>query len=80
MALRDLARRRQERRWVPAGVGTVAWLSVVYLVDLALFVLVFWIIRSRRASVGLKTTVILTAVVLYLASLVALIFISAKQL
>jgi len=56
----------------------MAWLSAVYLVDLALFVLVFWIIRVRRASVRLKTTVVLTAVVLYLASLAVLIFISAK--
>jgi hypothetical protein len=58
----------------------VAWLSVVYLVDLALFVLVFWIIRSRRASARLKTAVILTAVVLYLTSLVVLIFISKRPL
>jgi hypothetical protein len=58
----------------------MAWLSIVYLVDLALFVLVFWIIRQRRTSVRLKTTVILTAVVLYLASLVVLIFISARPL
>lgn len=58
----------------------MTWLSFVYLVDLALFVLVFWIIRSRRASVTLKTTVILTAVVLYLTSLVVLIFISARPL
>ncbi len=56
------------------------WLSFVYLVDLALFVLVFWIIRTRRASVGLKTAVILTAVVLYLISLVVLIFISERPL
>jgi hypothetical protein len=58
----------------------MAWLSLVYLVDLALFVLVFWIIRSRRASVRLKTVVILTAVVLYLTSLVVLIFISQRPL
>ena len=59
---------------------TMAWLSLVYVVDLALFVLVFWIIRSRRASARVKTAVILTAVVLYLTSLVVLIFISAKHL
>lgn len=58
----------------------MTWLSFVYLVDLALFVLVFWIIRSRRASARLKTVVILTAVVLYLTSLVVLIFISARPL
>ena len=58
----------------------MAWLSVVYLVDLALFVLVFWIVRQRQAGVRLKATVILTAVVLYLASLVVLIFISTKPL
>lgn len=58
----------------------MAWLSLVYLVDLALFVLVFWVIRLRRASAGLKLAVILSAVVLYLASLVVLIFISAKPL
>ncbi len=58
----------------------MAWLSVVYVVDLALFVLVFWVIRLRRASAGLKTAVVLTAVVLYLASLVALIIISARPL
>ena len=57
----------------------MVWLSLVYLVDLGLFVLVFWIIRSRRASAGVKTAVILTAVVLYLASLIVLIFISARQ-
>ncbi len=55
-------------------------LSFVYVVDLALFVLVFLIVRSRRASPQVKTAVIVTAVVLYLASLVALIYISAKQL
>jgi hypothetical protein len=58
----------------------MAWLSFVYFVDLALFVLVFWIIRLRRASAGLKTAVVLTAAVLYLASLVVLILISARQL
>lgn len=55
-------------------------LSFVYVVDLALFVLVFLIVRSRRASTQVKTAVIMTAVVLYLASLVILIYISAKQL
>ncbi len=58
----------------------MALLSFVYLVDLALFVLVFWIIRSRRASARLKMVVILTAVVLYLTSLVVLIFIAARPL
>lgn len=58
----------------------MAWLSFVYVVDLALFVLVFWIIRLRRASARLKTAVVLTAVVLYLASLAVLILISARQL
>jgi hypothetical protein len=58
----------------------MAMLSLVYVVDLALFVLVFWIIRSRRASVRVKTAVVMTAVILYLTSLVVLIFISAKQL
>jgi hypothetical protein len=55
-------------------------LSFVYVVDLALFVLVFLIVRSRRASTQAKTVVITTAVVLYLASLVVLIYISARQL
>ena len=58
----------------------MAWLALVYLVDLALFVLVFWIIRLRRVSTGEKTAVILTAVALYLASLAVLIFISARSL
>jgi hypothetical protein len=58
----------------------MTWLAFVYFVDLALFVLVFWIIRLRRASAGLKTAVILTAVVFYLASLIVLILISARQL
>lgn len=56
----------------------MVWLALVYVVDLALFVLVFWIIRVRRASAGVKTAVILTAVALYLASLAVLIFISAR--
>ncbi len=58
----------------------MAWLSLVYLVDLALFVLVFWIIRSRRASVGLKTIIVLTAAALYLASLAVLIYITSRPL
>ena len=56
----------------------MVWLALVYVIDLALFVLVFWIIRVRRASTGVKTAVILTAVALYLASLAVLIFISVR--
>ena len=58
----------------------MAWLSGIYVVDLALFVLVFWIIRLRRASARLKIAVVLTAAVLYLASLVVLMLIAARPL
>lgn len=56
----------------------MVWLALVFIFDLALFVLVFWLVRLRHVGAGVKTAVILTGVVLYLTSLVVLIFISAK--
>lgn len=51
-------------------------LSLVYVLDLALFVLVFLVIRSRRIGAERMAVVIALAAGLYLASLGLLIFIS----
>ncbi len=53
-------------------------LSFVYVLDFTLFVLVFLIIRSQRASTRLITALVTVATVMYLTSLVFLIFISRQ--
>ncbi len=53
-------------------------LSVVYVLGVALFVLVFLIIRLQRASTRLITAVVTVAAVMYLTSVVFLIFISRQ--
>jgi hypothetical protein len=56
----------------------VVMLSFVYVLDFAMFVLVFLIIRSQRANTRLITAVVTVAAVMYLTSLVFLIFISRQ--
>jgi hypothetical protein len=53
-------------------------LSLLYVVDLALFVLVFVIVRSRRVSAQRMVIVIGLAVFAYLVSLGLLIFVSSR--
>jgi hypothetical protein len=53
-------------------------LSLLYVVDLALFVLVFLIVRSRRVSTERMVIVIGLAVIAYLVSLGLLIFVSSR--
>lgn len=53
-------------------------LASVYVIDLALFVLVFIIVRMRRISPRKMGTIIGLAVVAYLVSLGLLIFISSR--
>jgi hypothetical protein len=55
----------------------VALLSLIYIVDLALFVLVFLVIRSHRIRADRIATVIGLSVVGYLVSLVLLIYVSS---
>ena len=50
--------------------------ALIYVFDLLLFVLVFLIIRSRRASVRVIATVVVLAAVTYLASVALLVFVS----
>jgi hypothetical protein len=53
-------------------------LSLLYVVDLALFVLVFLIVRSRRVSPERTVIVIGLSVLAYLVSLGLLIFVSSR--
>ena len=53
-------------------------LSFVYVLDIPLFLRVFLITRSHRASTRLITAVVTVAAVMYLTSLVFLIFISRQ--
>jgi hypothetical protein len=53
-------------------------LSLLYVVDLALFVLVFLIVRSRRVRAERMVTVIGLSVIAYLVSLGLLIFVSSR--
>ncbi len=53
-------------------------LASVYVIDLALFVLVFIIVRMRRVSPRKMWTIIALAVAAYLVSLGLLIFISSR--
>jgi len=53
-----------------------ALLSLIYVVDLALFVLVFLIVRSRRVRTERMVAVIGLSVAVYLVSLVLLIYVS----
>jgi hypothetical protein len=53
-------------------------LSLLYVVDLALFVLVFLIVRSRRVRPQRMVTVIGLSVIAYLVSLGLLIFVSSR--
>jgi hypothetical protein len=53
-------------------------LSLLYVVDLALFVLVFLIVRSRRVSAERMVIVIGLSVLAYLVSLGLLIFVSSR--
>ncbi len=65
--------------WRVAKEGrAVVMLSFVYVLDFAVFVLVFLIIRSQRANTRLITAVVTVAAVMYLTSLVFLIFISRQ--
>ncbi len=50
--------------------------ALIYVFDLLLFVLVFLIIRSRRASARVIATVVVLAAVTYLASVALLVFVS----
>ncbi|TMI83129.1 MAG: hypothetical protein E6H03_04315 [Bacillati bacterium ANGP1] len=50
--------------------------ALIYVFDLFLFVLVFLIIRSRRASARVIATVVVLAAVTYLASVALLVFVS----
>jgi hypothetical protein len=54
----------------------IAFTSIIYAIDLGLFVLVFVIIRSRRASPRVIAGIVVLAMVMYLASLALLVFIS----
>jgi hypothetical protein len=54
----------------------IAFTSIIYAIDLGLFVLVFVIIRSRRASPRVIAGIVLLAMAMYLASLALLVFIS----
>ncbi len=55
----------------------VVLVSIIYLADLLLFVLVFLMVRSRTAGTRAIVGVVLLAVAAYLASIVALVFISS---
>ena len=50
--------------------------ALIYVFDLLLFVLVFLIIRSRRASARVIATVVVLAAVAYLASVALLVVVS----
>jgi hypothetical protein len=54
----------------------IAFTSIIYAIDLGLFVLVFVIIRSRRTSPRVIAGIVLLAMAMYLASLALLVFIS----
>ena len=54
----------------------VLLLSLIYIVDLALFVVVFLVIRSHRIRAERIAAVIVLAAAAYLASLALLIFVS----
>jgi hypothetical protein len=56
----------------------IALVSIVYAVDLLLFVLVFLMIRSRRISGQVLVTLVVLAVVAYLTSIAFLVFISYR--
>ncbi|TMJ08026.1 MAG: hypothetical protein E6H02_10595 [Bacillati bacterium ANGP1] len=51
--------------------------SIVYVVDLLLFVLVFLLVRSRRIRGQALVTVVLLAALAYLGSIVLLVLISS---
>jgi len=55
----------------------IALTSIVYVVDLLLFVLVFLLIRSRRIRGQALVTVVLLAALAYLGSIVLLVLISS---
>jgi hypothetical protein len=56
----------------------IALTAVIFVVDLALFALVFVIIRSRRANARVIAVIVALAALLYLASLVLQLYISAR--
>ncbi|HKV44156.1 MAG TPA: hypothetical protein VJT32_05690 [bacterium] len=56
----------------------IALTAVIFVVDLVLFALVFVIIRSRKASARVITVVVALAALLYLASLVLQLYVSAR--
>ena len=55
----------------------IALTSIVYVVDLLLFVLVFLLIRSRRIRGQALVTVVLLAALAYLGRIVLLVLISS---
>ncbi|HLW59870.1 MAG TPA: hypothetical protein VKV57_08095 [bacterium] len=56
----------------------IALTAVIFVVDLALFALVFVIIRSRRASARVIAVIVALAALLYLASLALQLYVSAR--
>jgi len=56
----------------------IALTSIVYVVDLVLFVLVFLLIRSNRIRGQALVTVVVLAALAYLASIALLVFISSR--
>ncbi len=56
----------------------IALISIVYLIDLLLFVLVFLVLRSRTAGRRVIVTVVLLAAAAYLASIAFLVFVSFR--
>ena len=56
----------------------IGFTALIYAVDLLLFVLVFWIIRSRKASARVMVTVVVLAAVMYLASIALLVLVSLR--
>ncbi len=52
----------------------IALISIVYLIDLLLFVWVFLVLRSRRARTRAIVTVVLLAAAAYLASIAFVVF------
>jgi hypothetical protein len=56
----------------------IALTAVIFVVDLALFALVFVIIRSRRANARVIAVIVALAALFYLASLVLQLYISAR--
>jgi len=55
-----------------------AYLVLIYAVDLALFVLVFLVVRSRRLRPESRLALIAGSVTAYLVSLVLLIYVSSR--